>query len=140
MPSYTGAPANVIEARRAAIQTRANLPSTEQIHIRYGMITAVNQNNLVQVKLLNEKGLPEGSEIAEKTFLPINTPLSVILLQFGPLRPGLICRIFWKGKILPDAGATIDVIGDEEHQFLIKDPYPTEIQVGPFKIFSGGMM
>lgn len=136
---YTGQPANQIEQRRQEIVQRENSPSTEQIYIRYGQIVSVNPQGLVQVVLLNEKGVPENSPIVNGKFLPINTPLSSILLQWGALRRDLICKVMWKGNVEPNLSTSIDVIGDEEHQLLAKDPFPTEVQVGPWMVFLGGM-
>lgn len=134
-----GAPTTPNEQAQNFNSNQVAQPHAEQTHIRYGKVSGVSKNSLVQVVLLNDNGEPEGKEIVQGTFLPVNTPMSSILLQWGPLRKGLICRVFWKGNSEPDATCSIDIIGDEEHRFLIKEPYPSDIAIGPWKIFAGGM-
>lgn len=135
-----GAPKTPNEQRKASLENRLKSPSIEQLYIRYGKISAVSKNGFVKVILLNDKGEPDGKEIVGGRFLPLNTQLDTLLLNFGQLRKGLICRVFWKGNNEPNANCTVDIIGDEDHRFLIKEPYPNEVTIGPFKIFAGGML
>lgn len=134
-----GAPRTITEQQKMATDNKVGQPVIEQVHIRYGKISKVSKNLLVKVVLLNDRGEPDGPEIVDGKFLPVSTPMSVILHEFGPLRKNLICRIFWKGRTEPNANCVIDIIGDEEHRFLAKEPYPSDVAVGPFKIFAGGM-
>jgi hypothetical protein len=134
-----GAPTSLSDQQFSNMGNALDTPNHEQTWIRYGMVQKVSKNSLVQVVLLNDKGLPDGDPIVEGKFLPVNTPLSTVLLQYGPLRPRLICRVFWRGNHQPNANATIDIIGDEEHAFLQKEPYPSDVTIGPYKIFAGGM-
>jgi hypothetical protein len=141
MTKFIGAPTNINDQHRQTIQTGQHKPNAEHIHIRYGIILEVTENNLVIVSLLNNDGKPDTKgTIAQGRALPLTTSLSTIHMLFGPLRKGLLCKVTWRGTVDPNQYSMIEIVGDEEHSFLKKEPQPTEVSVGPWKIFSGGMV
>jgi hypothetical protein len=130
-------PKNALEQKLGRTASEAGQPANEQDRIGYGIISEVNQEtSQVKIKLLTSDGQP-GEEL-RGGFLPLVTPLNVIHMLFGALREGLVCRIYWKGKLRPKT-PLIEVIGDEEHSLLKKKPASNEVEVGPYQIFSGGL-
>jgi hypothetical protein len=133
----SSAPKNILQQKLHETSREARTPSDEADRITYGVISEVNYDN-GQVKV--RKILADG-KIGDKIsngFLPLATPLSVIHHQFGALREGLVVRIYYRGKLNPK-NVIIDVIGEEDHQFLSKQPAQNEIAIGPWRIFSGGV-
>lgn len=131
------APKNALEQKLGRTAMEAGQPSNEQNRIAYGIISKVNQDtSQVKVKLLTKDG--EVGEELTSGFLPLMNILSDIHLRFGALREGLVCRIYWKGKLKP-TDPLVEVIGDEDHLFLKKAPATNKVEVGPYAIFSGGM-
>lgn len=140
MTKNYSAPTNINEEQQRHTSNNTYKHNLEHTHIRYGIITNVNESNMVQVTLLDNNGLPSNSgPIVQGVHLPLTTQLSTILFLFGPLRKGLLCKVSWRGQIDPNNTCMIEIVGDEEHSFLKKEPQPTEVAVGPWKIFSGGM-
>ncbi len=129
---------NLQQDKQASTASKGSQPSDEQDRIRYGIITAVSKTNLVRVRLLGSKGVAEGDDIVQGSFLPLITPLTLIHLLWGTLRKGLICRIFWRGKMDPNSTTVVEVIADETHNFLAKEEQSNEIATIAYKIFSGG--
>jgi len=70
--------------------------------------------------------------------MPLTTPISEIHHLWGALREGLVVRVYWRGKLNPK-NAIIEVIGDEDHKFLSKEPQLNELPVGVWRLFSGGI-
>lgn len=134
-----GGSQNISQDRRGTQASAGREPADEQDRIKYGVITEVNDNNLVKVRLLNNEGLPKGESIVSGAFLPIITPLSQIFLLWGALRKGLLCRVYWRGKLDPNASTAIEIISDEHHNFLKKATQAREIATNPYKLFGGGM-
>lgn len=140
-PTEVGAAKNSSQKAKAAANNAQGQPSEEQDQFRFGIVTNVNKHNLATVKFLNANGEPEGQDIAEGSYLSIITPLNVINHLYGSLRKGLMCRIWFKGKLKPKAASTfIEIIGDEDFSFLKKEPEDNEITIGPYRIFSGGLL
>lgn len=128
---------NSLEQKLQRNQMEAGQPANDQDRIGYGIISSVNHDtSQVKIKLLTADGQP-GPEL-RGGYLPLLTPLNVIHLLYGALREGLVCRIYWKGKLRPRT-PLVEVIGDETHSFLNKVPRENKIAIGPFQIFSGGM-
>ena len=127
---------NLLQQNLKDISSKLGQPADEQDRISYGIISKVEQEtSQVKVRFLLEDG-----KIGEEVFagfMPVITPLSQIHHLWGLLREGLVVRIYWKGKLEPQT-ALIEVIGDEEHKFLNKEPMINEINIGPYRIFSGG--
>lgn len=133
----SSAPKNEFQQKFKDTSTQSRNPSDEADRITYGVISEINFNNgQVKVKKLLADG-KIGDEMAGG-FLPLATPLSEIHLLWGALREGLIVRIYYKGKLAPK-NQIVEVIGDETHSFLNKEPISNEIEIGPFKIFAGGI-
>lgn len=108
-------------------------PVDEQDRITYGVISDVDEDtSQVKVRFLKSDGIV-GDELSPN-FLPLSTPLEQIHLLWGLLRKGLVCRIYWKGKISPRK-AIIEVIGNENHKLINQAPVPNEITIGPWQIF-----
>lgn len=128
---------NALEQKLGKTSSEAGQPANDQERIGYGIISEVNHDtSQVKIKLLTADG-QQGKEL-KGGFLPLLTPLSVIHLLYGALREGLVCRLYWKGKLQPRA-PLVEVIGDESHSFLVKVPAENKIAIGPYQIFSGGM-
>ena len=137
MSMRSSAPRTKYQQNQDKIAREIGNPSDQQERISYGMISAVNYNSgQVKVKLLTSDG-KIGEEIAPG-YLPLATPLSEIHLLWGALREGLVVRIYWRGKG-NYKDAIIEVIGDEEHRFLTKEPEMNELATGPWTTFLGGM-
>lgn len=125
--------------KESSLATAAKDPGNEQDRIRYGVISKVNDNSMVKVRLLNNNGKHEGGDIVSGTFLPIINPLSQIHLSFGSLCKGQIVRVFWRGKLSPNASTIIEVIANEGHKFLQKDRKSNEVNTKAFMWNSGGL-
>ena len=136
MTMRSGAPRTKYQQNLDRVSRETGNPSDYQERISYGVISAVNYNSgQVKVKLLESDG-KIGEEISSG-YLPLATPLSEIHLLWGALREGLVVRIYWRGKA-NFKDAIIEVIGDEEHRFLAKEPEMNELATGPWKTFLGG--
>jgi len=130
-------PKNALEQKLGRTHSEAGQPANEQDRIGYGIISKVNQDtSQVKIKLFNVDGSP-GEELSGG-YLPLLNPLSDIHFRFGALREGLVCRLYWKGKLKPKT-PLVEVIGDEEHNLLKKAPSTNQVEVGPYQIFSGGL-
>jgi len=136
--SYTSsAPKNILQQKMHDTAKDSRTPPDEADRITYGIISAVNyENSQVKVRKILTDG-KIGDEISDG-YLPLSTPLSEIYLLWGALREGLVVRVYYKGKLSPK-NIIIEVIGDEEHKFLNKEPVQNEINIGPFRIFMGGI-
>lgn len=131
------APKNALEQKLNRNASEAGQPPNEQDRIGYAIINEINQDTLqVKVTMLNSDGTP-GEEL-EGGFLPLINPLDDIHMRFGALRVGLICRIYWKGKLRPK-NPLVEVIANEEHNFLTKQASINQVEIGPYLIFSGGI-
>jgi hypothetical protein len=132
----SGSPQNQLQQNLNKLNLDVGQPSDDQLQISYGVVSEVDQDtSQVKVKFLLEDG-KLGEELSPG-FMPVITPLSVIHHLWGLLREGLVVRIYWKGKLEPHK-AMIEVIGDEEHSLLNKEPMINEITIGVWKLFSGG--
>ena len=133
----TSAAKNALAQTLHKTANEAGNPADEQVRIGYGAISEVDYDtSQVKVKMYRPDGSP-GEELT-KGFLPVLNPLSQIHMNYGLLREGLVCRIYYRGKLDPSF-ALIEVIGDEELSFLQKAPEANEIQIGPFLIFGPGL-
>ena len=131
------APKDALEQKLNRTQNEANQPANEQDRTGYAIISEVNQDtSQVKIRLLKSDGEP--GDVLPGGFLPLLNPLEDIHLRFGALRKGMVCRIFWRGKLKPK-NPIIEVIGDENHSLLKKKPAVNKVEVGPFLIFSGGL-
>lgn len=131
------APRNALEQKFNKTHDEASQPAHEQDRISYAIISEVNEDSCqVRIRLLKADGEP--GELLSGGFLPLLNPLDDIHMRFGSLRKGLLCRIYWRGKLKPK-NPIVEVIGDEDHSFLKKKPATNKVELGPFAIFSGGV-
>jgi hypothetical protein len=132
-----GAPKNLFQQQSNKTANEVGQPPDDIERISYGIVTEVDpQSSQVKVRFLTADKTP--GELVSEGFLPILNSLSQIFILYGSLRPGLLVRIFWRGKIKPKT-AIIEVIGDEDSSFLAKDFDTNEVNVGPWFIFSGSL-
>lgn len=137
-PYRTTAARNQVQQALSETGKAVGQPQDRQERISYGIISKVNADtSQVKVRMLKADKEP-GEEISPQ-FLPLINSLSEIHHLYGALREGLLVRIYWRGKLGPKNDALIEVIGDEDSSFLKKSPENNEIDIGPFKIFSGGL-
>ncbi len=131
------APKDKLEQKLQNTSREASQPTHEQDRIGYAIITEVNyETSQVKIRLLKSDGEP--GDVLPGGFLPLLNPLEDIHLRFGALRKGLVCRIFWRGKLKPK-NPLVEVIGDEDFSFLKKKPAINQVEVGPYAVFSGGL-
>ena len=123
----------------SSLATAAKDPSNEQDRIKYGVISEVSDNSMVKVRLLNNKGELNGSNIVSGAFLPVINPLSQIHFAFGSLCKGQFVRVFWRGKLSPNTSTIVEVIANEGHKFLQKDRKSNEVDTKAFIWNSGGL-
>jgi len=133
----SSAPKNVFQQKLAETSRESTMPSDEADRITYGIISEVNyEKGQVKVRKILADG-KIGDDISNG-FLPLATPLSEIHLLWGQLREGLVVRVYYKGKLSPK-NVIVEVIGDEDHKFLNKEPVKNEIEIGAFRILAGGI-
>ncbi len=131
------APKNALEQKLHKQHSEATQPTHEQDRIAYAIVTEVNHNtSQVKIRLLKSDGDP--GEVLPGGFLPLLNSLDDVHLRFGMLRKGLVCRIFWRGRLKPK-NPVVEIIGDENYSLLRKKPAINSIELGPFAIFSGGV-
>ena len=131
------APKNKLEQTLKKTHQEAGQPVNEQDRTGYAIISEVNEDtSQVKIKILRADG-SVGEEL-RGGFLPLQNPLADIHHRFGALRKGLVCRIYWKGRLTP-RNPIVEVIGDEEHLLLKKKAATNKVEIGPFQIFSGGL-
>lgn len=144
MPIESGmassAPRNVREHNENKQANKASWPVLDQQRIRYGIITAVNKDtSQVKIKLFTNN---DSDDIYINNYNPIINSLNQIHASYGALREGLLIRFFYRGKEdpLPVTRGLVEVIGDEEPEFLKKEGRSNVISTGPFKLMSGGLL
>lgn len=132
----TSSPKNVFQKTTQQNTVDSQSPPDELDRIGYGVISTVDYDtNQVKVKRLLTDG-EAGEEISD-SFIPLSTSLSEIHFLWGSLREGLVVRYYWKGKLRPK-GIIVEIIGDEDHAFLRKDPILNEMPLGMWEMFQGG--
>lgn len=130
------APKNSLEQRLHKSSQEAGQPVNEQDRIGYAIIEEVKvQSSQVKIRLLKADGDP--GEVLPG-YHPLLNPIDDLQNRFGALRKGMVCRIFWKGKLRPK-NPIVEVIGPEGHTFLTKKAFPNKVDTGPHAIFSGGV-
>ena len=128
---------NLLQQTIGKLKLDSNQTSDDADRISYGIISDIDEaTSQVKVRFLKEDKTP--GELVTDGFLPLINSLDSIHLIYGPLRPGLLVRIFWRGKIRPRT-AMIEIIADENSSFLQKEPQPDEINIGPHYFLSGGI-
>lgn len=122
---------------------RASEPPSQRRDYTYGIIAEVNLEIHHAKVLLIDEG--SASVIKDEyalggAFLPVVTQQSILFQLFGKLRPGLLCRVWWRGQHPRNAkSAEIEIIGEEEWALSKQNDQPNEVAVGPYKILGGGM-
>lgn len=132
------APKNSFQSSLQKTSSAAVQPVEEQDRISYGIVLDVNEKSRVKVKMFRSNSQGGDLIIAGGSHLPVLQPLSVIHMLYGPLRKGLVVRLFWKGKLEPKGNVIIEVIGNEDHQLATKELEVPALDQQPYKIFSGG--
>jgi hypothetical protein len=113
-------------------------PDDDQDKIGYGLVSAVKpESSQVKVRMFQRDG-SLGKELSNGAFLPLINSLENIHLMWGQLRKGLFVRIYYRGKMEPKR-IMVEVIGDEETDFLRKEPKQNDMETGIYKFFSGGL-
>jgi hypothetical protein len=137
MNNQSSAPKNALQQGFTSLNNIASQPPDDIERISYGVIAEVHEESY-QVKVNFLKADKTLGEAISDGFLPLLNSLSQIHLLYGALRPGLLVRIYWRGKIKPNT-AIIEVIGDEDSSFLQKEIEVNEIETGPWMLLSGGL-
>lgn len=113
----------------------ASAPADSADHISYGIITDMNfANYQVKVRLLGERR----HQKLESEWQPLITQQEEIFLRWGQLRKGMHCRVHWRGSVEAKYGF-VEIIGDEEMNFLKQADKENEIKVFPYKFLGGGL-
>jgi len=120
--------------RRAT--SAAGEPADTQDHLSYGIIESINfETYQVQVRTLRKD---KKALVLNGAYLPLQNQLSDIFLRWGQPRKGMFCRVHWRGKSDP-RWAMVEIIGDEEANFLKKKDRKNEVVTNPYKFLGGGM-
>ena len=135
----TSSPRSVRQQEHASTATKAGQPVLDNLRIRYGIITSVDEDtSQVRIRLFTNEGQPD---IFIDTPQPLLNPLSEIHLLWGRLRKGLAVRFFYIGQeSTPPSGRVVEIIGDEGLSFLKKETKENILATGPYKIITGGVM
>ena len=108
-----------------------NKRNAMQTHIEYGIITEVDYNTC---KLKVER-LTSGKELknGKNNFHWLLTPINEIHMLYGPLVPGMKCRIHWEGVAGSEPGnnVAVDILGNKVDRLDNKDYKANELKVGP---------
>lgn len=136
--TYTvSSPRNIPQSNLSGLSRKVGQPVPDSLRIRYGVITAVdNDTSQVKIKLYTNTGRPD---IEPPGYHPLINPLSQVHLLWGKLRKGLAVRAFYRGKEDPASDYIVEVIGDEGLDFLKKEAKENILSTGPYKILSGGI-
>lgn len=126
-------PSNLYEMRHRKEEVEVTQNIDKALHLEFGHIVKINDQHQVQVRLVN--GTLLGEEMGN-VYYPLLNPIDDVELRWGPLRPGLFVRVWWRGENL--INALIEVLGNENFNPLEQKP-TIEPQVGVYKILSPGL-
>jgi hypothetical protein len=116
-------------------QTTSNRPNMID-HISYGRIKEIDYTKYwVQVKLEEDPG----NYVLGDSYWPLITRIDEIQFKYGQLRKNMYVRVFWRGR-QKAMFATVEIIGDENFDLFQQIDRPNEVQTGPYKLFSGGLL
>ena len=114
---------------------RLNRRNSVQTHIEYGMITEVDYETC-KVKVMR---LTTGKELVngEGNFHWLLNPITEIHMLYGPLMPGMKCRIHWEGPPGSEPGKNIavEVLGSTTDRLDEKEYASNTIAVGAGSVF-----
>lgn len=131
---------NKLQQKFKHIAQQTGQPGEEQDRISYGIISEVHEET-GQVKLKVFQTKEEGGDLELLGFHPMIHERHVVHLLFGPLRSGLYVRIFWRGKsIRSSTRIRAEVIGGDHYLPRQQEADECMIEVGNYKIFSGGVL
>jgi hypothetical protein len=136
----SSSPRTVREDQDTKTSRSSSAPTQDQQCIRYGVITEVNKDtSQVKVRLFTNA---DKDDIDIVNYNPILNSLSEIHLLYGELRQGLYIRFFYKGKEDPkqNCRGLVEIIADEESDFLRRLEGVNVIDTGPYKLMSGGLL
>ncbi len=115
---------------------RSSRGRTIQTHIEYGIITDVNYENC-KVKVMR---LSTGEELinGKDNFHWLLNPITEIHMLYGPLMPGMKCRIHWEGKpgSGPGKNVTVEILGSTSDRLDEKKYLANTLDVGPGSVFT----
>ncbi len=91
---YTKASRTDVDVSNQSKDSRLNKGNSVQTHIEYGIITDVNYENC-KVKVLR---FTTGKELinGKDNYHLLLNPITEIHMLYGPLMPGMKCRIQWE--------------------------------------------
>jgi len=113
----------------------AEEPDSYGDRISYGVITDVNfANYQVRVKIFGGTVHPQ----LQNSWQALITQQDEIFLRWGQLRKGMHCRVHWRGSAQARRGF-VEIIGDEEMNFIKQQDKPNEVKVFPYKFLGGGL-
>lgn len=139
MKGKTTAPKNMVASTINDLGQAVTDPPVIGDRIAYGVVTAVNDKQQVQVQLYSRRDqLGNFQQILNGKFIPVATQQTTINLLYGELRAGLQVMIHWRGKLRP-SWAIAHIIGDEELDILEEVALSTDVAGPPVAFLSGGM-
>ena len=118
------------ELAKSAQQARNNRRNSVQTHIEYGEIAEVDYNTCrVKVKRRTTGKL---IKIGKDNFNWLLTPITEIHMLYGPLVPGMKCRIHWEGPPGSEPGnnVAIDILGNKVDRLDRQDYKSNDIEMG----------
>lgn len=117
-------------------EARSNRGNSVQTHVEYGMITDVNYENC-KVKVLR---LTTGKELSngEDNYHWLLNPITEIHMLYGPLMPGMKCRIHWEGRpgSEPGKNVAVEILGSTSDRLDEKLYSTNALDVGPGSVFT----
>lgn len=129
---------NKLHSHFRKLDVEASSPNDDQQKVSIGVISDVRtEDGQVKVRLFERNGEP-GEEILGGVYLPVLQSFDYIHKLFGQLRKGLYVRVWWKGKLEP-RNCLVEIIGDENTNFIKKDVKHNDMETGVYKFFMGGL-
>jgi hypothetical protein len=106
-------------------------------HLDYGIITDVDFDSYqVQVQLHGS----DRTNVLGKAFWPLITQREMIFMLWGQLRKGMAVRVHWRGQPDRATWALVEIVGDENANFLKQLDMDNEAETAAHKIFQGGLI
>ena len=117
-------------------EARLNRRNSVQTHIEYGIVTDVDYETC-KVKVMR---INTGDELVngEDNFHWLLNPITEIHMLYGPLMPGMKCRIHWDGAAgsTPGKNVAIEILGNRSDRLDEKKYNSNTMQVGAGSVFT----
>lgn len=113
-------------------------PSSETLNKIYGIVSDVDDNNNVQVREMNNRGLAVGDPILGGRCIPLLHENLDVQNRWGNIRKGLKVMVEWRGTDKPNSQAVATIFASESFSFSKKQKTPNIVDVGNHKILAGG--